>query len=53
MIMAIEKFLSLVLTASMVVFGIAGIIMGICTATGHNVVLGAMILVFAYGNIKL
>ena len=51
--MAIEKFISLVLTAFMVVFGIGGIIMGICTATGHNIALGAMLLVLAYGNIKL
>lgn len=50
--MAIEKFISRVLTAFAAVIGIGGIIMGICTATGHNIALGAMLLVLAYGNIK-
>lgn len=50
--MAIEKFFSLVLTAFIAVIGIVGIIMGICTATGHNIALGVMLLVLAYGNIK-
>lgn len=50
--MAIEKFISLVLTAFAAVMGICGITMGICTATGHNIALGAMLLVLAYGNIK-
>ncbi len=52
MIMAIEKFISLVLTAFAAVIGIGGIIVGLCTATGHNIALGAMLLVLAYGNIK-
>ena len=51
--MDIERFFTLVLTAFMAVMGIGGIIMGICTATGHNIALGATLLVLAYGNIKL
>ena len=50
--MAIAKFISLVLTAFAAVMGIGGIIVGLCTATGHNVALGAMLLVLAYGNNK-
>lgn len=51
--MAIDKFFSLVLTAFIAVAGIVGIIIGICTATAHNIVFGAMALSLAYVNHKV
>ena len=47
-----RAFLSPV-TALAIVLGTAGVLTGICTATAHNIVFGAMALSLAYVNHKV
>lgn len=47
---ALKRAFSSPVTAFAVIFGITGVLTGICTATGHNISLGVMALALAYVN---
>jgi hypothetical protein len=50
---SLKRAFSSPVTALAVVLGTAGVLTGICTATAHNIVFGAMALSLAYVNHKV
>ena len=50
---SLKRAFSSPVTALAIVLGTAGVLAGICTATAHNIVLGAMALSLAYVNHKV
>ena len=50
---SLKRAFSSPVTALAIVLGTTGVLAGICTATAHNIVLGAMALSLAYVNHKV